>query len=81
MGKKPNPVLARLRRSLESTDAQVEAFAERLGSSFMAQLSDSEAARFEHILTNLAQAAEELGYDATTEQIMARSRELRDRPH
>jgi hypothetical protein len=75
-----HPDMARLRRTLETTDPEVEAFVERLGSAFMDQLSEPEAARFEHMMATLAQAAKELGYDATTEQIMARANELRDRP-
>jgi hypothetical protein len=73
--------MARLRRALGGTDAEVEAFVEVLGLSFMASLPEGEALRFERQVTFTAQAAEDLGDDATPEQIRDRARELAKRPN
>ncbi|THD64168.1 hypothetical protein [Phenylobacterium sp.] len=71
---------ARLRRAVESTDPEVESFVERFGLAYMATLTPGEALRWERMITQLAQAAEELGYDATAEEIDRRAQELEKRP-
>jgi len=73
--------MARLRRAVESTDPEVETFVESLGVAIMETMSEADALRFERLLTLMAQAAEELGYDATPEMIRDRARELARRPN
>lgn len=73
--------MARLRRAVESTDDEVETFVELMGVALMENLPEAEALRFERLLTLMAQAAEELGYEATAEQIRDRARELAKRPN
>jgi len=71
---------SRLRRAIESTDPEVEVFVESLALAYMAALPPGEALRWERLITRVAQAAEELGYDASPEAILERARELAKRP-
>ena len=71
--------MARLQRAIDSTDSEVESFVERAGAAFMKSLPEGEALRFERIITLMAQAAEELGYDAEPGEIRNRARELATR--
>jgi hypothetical protein len=71
---------ARLRRAVETTDPEVEALVELIGPALFDLLPEAQVLMLERTIVQFAQAAEELGADASPDDIRRRAHELAARP-
>jgi hypothetical protein len=73
-------VVARLKRATSSDDPEMDDFAELFGRTIFASMPEPRALMFERHMTYVAQAAEELGPDATAAEIVRHAKRLSARP-
>ena len=73
-------VVARLKRATAGDDPEMDDFAELFGRAMFASMPEPRALMFERHMTFVAQAAEELGPDATAAEIVRLAMNLSSRP-